>query len=183
MRERYGRGSTQAPGRRRADVERSVLDGPAAGRGRGPLRDGGLRLLGHARQQFQALKDICRCSTRASRALVEDIYAARPGSRRDGGGLGRVRPHAQDQQGRRPRSLGAGQFRTAGRRRHADRPGDRRHGQDRRLRRCTSRVHYHDVLATIYHNLGIDPHTIVKDASDRPNPILPEGARPIAEFI
>ena len=33
----------------------------------------------------------------------------RPGSRRDGGGVGRVRADAEDQQGRRPRSLVAGQ--------------------------------------------------------------------------
>jgi uncharacterized protein (DUF1501 family) len=45
------------------------------------------------------------------------------------------------------------------------------------------RVPYQDVLATIYHNLGIDPHTFVKDASDRPTSILPEGARPIAELV
>ena len=44
-------------------------------------------------------------------------------------------------------------------------------------------VHYHDVLATIYHNLGLDPHTFVKDLSDRPVSILPEGARPIAELV
>ena len=40
------------------------------------------------------------------------------------------------------------------------------------------RIQYQDVLATIYHNLGIDPHTFVKDSSDRPTSILPEGARP-----
>jgi len=44
-------------------------------------------------------------------------------------------------------------------------------------------VHYLDVLATIYHNLGLDPHTIVKDLSDRPVSILPEGARPVAELV
>jgi hypothetical protein len=45
------------------------------------------------------------------------------------------------------------------------------------------RVHYLDVLATIYHNLGIDPHTIVKDMSDRPGSILPESARVIGELV
>jgi uncharacterized protein (DUF1501 family) len=44
-------------------------------------------------------------------------------------------------------------------------------------------VHYQDVLATVYHNLGIDPHTFVRDVSDRPVPVLPESARPIAELI
>ena len=40
--------------------------------------------------------------------------------------LGRVRPHAEDQRAGRPRPLAAGELRPAGRRRHEDRPGDRR---------------------------------------------------------
>ncbi len=40
-------------------------------------------------------------------------------------------------------------------------------------------VHYLDVLATIYHNLGIDPHAFVQDRSGRPIPILPSTASPI----
>jgi hypothetical protein len=38
------------------------------------------------------------------------------------------------------------------------------------------------MLATVYHNLGIDPHTQVRDLLDRPVHILPEDARPIAEL-
>ena len=44
-------------------------------------------------------------------------------------------------------------------------------------------IHYRDVLATIYHNLGIDPHAFVRDVSERPVPILPEDARPIRELV
>lgn len=44
-------------------------------------------------------------------------------------------------------------------------------------------VHYRDVLATIYHNLGIDPHTFVRDINERPVAILPEDARPIRELM
>jgi hypothetical protein len=40
-------------------------------------------------------------------------------------------------------------------------------------------IHYRDVLATVYHNLGIDPHQMVADVSGRPAPILPETAAPI----
>jgi hypothetical protein len=40
-------------------------------------------------------------------------------------------------------------------------------------------IHYHDVLATVYHNLGIDPHTMVADVGGRPVPILPGAAQPI----
>ncbi|HVL14965.1 MAG TPA: DUF1501 domain-containing protein [Gemmata sp.] len=40
-------------------------------------------------------------------------------------------------------------------------------------------IPYASVLATVYKNLGIDPHAMVKDVSDRPNPILPAGVNPI----
>lgn len=43
-------------------------------------------------------------------------------------------------------------------------------------------VNYLDVLATVYDRMGIDPHTFVKDLSDRPVPILPESARVIREL-
>lgn len=44
-------------------------------------------------------------------------------------------------------------------------------------------VHYRDILATIYHNLGIDPYQFVKSVNDRPTPILQEDARPVRELI
>ncbi|WP_010583932.1 DUF1501 domain-containing protein [Schlesneria paludicola] len=44
-------------------------------------------------------------------------------------------------------------------------------------------VHYRDVLATIYHNLGIDTHQFVRSFGDRPVPIFDEDARPIRELI
>ncbi len=43
-------------------------------------------------------------------------------------------------------------------------------------------VHYRDILATVYHNLGIDPHTALRNALDRPVPIMPEDARPVPEL-
>ena len=43
-------------------------------------------------------------------------------------------------------------------------------------------VHYRDILATVYHNLGLDPHGMVHDVFGRPNPILPADARPIARL-
>jgi hypothetical protein len=46
---------------------------------------------------------------------------------------------------------------------------------------ATRPVHYLDVLATIYRNLGIDFHEFVRDISERPVPILPESARVISE--
>jgi hypothetical protein len=44
-------------------------------------------------------------------------------------------------------------------------------------------IHYQDVLATVYRNLGIDPHTTVEDVSGRPAPILPSTAQPILRLI
>jgi hypothetical protein len=44
-------------------------------------------------------------------------------------------------------------------------------------------VHYQDVLATLYHNLGIDPHEPVRDISDRPAPILSATSRAVRELI
>jgi len=44
-------------------------------------------------------------------------------------------------------------------------------------------IHYRDVLATIYHNLGIDTHNHIRDQQDRPVAILPEDARPIRELV
>jgi hypothetical protein len=48
---------------------------------------------------------------------------------------------------------------------------------------ATRPVHYLDVLATVYHNLGIDCHEFVRDISERPVPILPESARLISEVL
>lgn len=44
-------------------------------------------------------------------------------------------------------------------------------------------IHYLDVLATVYHNLGIDPHGFVADISGRPMPILPGTSRPIDHLV
>ncbi|MSR56264.1 MAG: DUF1501 domain-containing protein [Planctomycetaceae bacterium] len=44
-------------------------------------------------------------------------------------------------------------------------------------------IPYQDVLATLYHPLGIDPHEFIRDIADRPVPILPGSAQPIRELI
>ncbi len=41
-------------------------------------------------------------------------------------------------------------------------------------------IHYLDVLATVYNNLGLDPNGMVEDVLGRPAPILPSTAQPIA---
>ncbi len=44
-------------------------------------------------------------------------------------------------------------------------------------------IHYQDVLATVYRNLGIDPHAVVSDVFGRPAPILPSTAKPISMLL
>jgi len=44
-------------------------------------------------------------------------------------------------------------------------------------------IHYRDVLSTIYHNVGIDSSTYIRDMAERPVRILPEEARPIRELL
>jgi hypothetical protein len=44
-------------------------------------------------------------------------------------------------------------------------------------------IHYRDVLSTIYHNLGIDSTTYIRDQAERPVRILPEESRPIRELV
>ena len=44
-------------------------------------------------------------------------------------------------------------------------------------------VHYRDVLATVYHNLGIDPNQFVRGVNERLAAILPDDARPIRELV
>jgi hypothetical protein len=43
-------------------------------------------------------------------------------------------------------------------------------------------VPYLDILATLYHNLGIDPHASIRDLLDRPVPILPGEAQHVREL-
>jgi hypothetical protein len=44
-------------------------------------------------------------------------------------------------------------------------------------------IEFRDVLATIYHNLNIDPHTFIHDKAGRPVSILPSTNEPIPELI
>jgi hypothetical protein len=44
-------------------------------------------------------------------------------------------------------------------------------------------IPYPNVLATTYHALGIDPHAMVYDVSNRPNPVLPSTAQVIDKLV
>jgi len=44
-------------------------------------------------------------------------------------------------------------------------------------------VHFRDILATVYHNMGIDPHMMIRNEVELPVMLLPEDARPIGELV
>jgi len=44
-------------------------------------------------------------------------------------------------------------------------------------------IPYPNVLATVYHTLGMDPHGMVYDIAGRPNPILPSSTQVIGKLI
>ena len=44
-------------------------------------------------------------------------------------------------------------------------------------------IHYQDVLATVYHNLGIDPHGYVSDVAGRPLNVISHTASPIRQLV
>ena len=46
----------------------------------------------------------------------------------------------------------------------------------------TRPVHFHEILATVYSQLGIDPHLAIPDQFERPVPILPD-AEPMNELL
>ncbi|APW58786.1 DUF1501 domain-containing protein [Paludisphaera borealis] len=47
----------------------------------------------------------------------------------------------------------------------------------------TRPIHFRDVLATVYHNLGIDPRAFLRDKANRPVTILTPESEPIAELV
>ena len=104
----------EAPGRRRPDVERPAPDGPPAGRGRGARASPWPTASGTRTATTSATcKQHLPLFDQGISALVEDIYARGLDQDVTVVRLGRVRPDAEDQQGRRPRPLGAGELRRS----------------------------------------------------------------------
>ncbi len=109
---------------------------------------------------------------------------AGPGQGRLGRRVGRVRPHAEDQQQEQPRPLAAGQRGDPGRRRHADRAGHRREQPQRRRCRMMRPVKFQEIFATLYHNLGLDAHRDrVFDGSGTPRYPVDPDIEPLHELI
>ena len=125
--------------------------------------------LRHAQQELpQDEGQLLPPVDRAFSALLEDLEQ-RGTAGRDAGGLDRrVRPHAEDQQRRRPRPLGPRLFDGAGRRRRARRAGLTVAATSRAASPADNPVHVSDFFATMYHALGYGPDTRVTDPTGRP---------------
>ena len=136
-------------------------------------RDRRLRLLGHARPELPLPAPAPAAVRPGHLALVEDIYVR--GLDRDvtvvvWGEFGRTpkinKDAGRDHWARVNSALLSGGGMKAG---QVIGSTDKLGGSA-----ASHPVHYHDVLATIYHNLGIDPHAFVRDKADRPvNTSLP----------
>ena len=167
---------------RRPPLDGPVPAGPAPGRSRRPLRHPLLRQLGPARRQFHPAPPTTRQVRPGDHRSGRRFACSRLGPGCQCHRLGRIRPHPTHQQIRRPRPLAQGVLRLlAG--------GGMRMGQ---VIGSTNRlgeepqdrpVHYQDVFATLYHQLGIDvQNTMIYDATDRPHFLL-DRRDPIRELI
>ena len=114
-------------------------------------------------------------------ALLDDLQRARPARGHAGRLDGRGRPHAADQQPRRPRPLHPRLDDRAGRRRH---PGGQVYGatdaDGRDVR--DNPVTEGDLFATIYTALGINPR-VRHFVGTRPIWATPENARVVREVL
>ncbi len=129
-------------------------------------------------QNFRHLKQYLPLFDQGISALVEDIYAR--GLDRDvtvvvWGEFGRT-PKINEDAGRDHWSRVNGALLSGG----GMRTGQVIGATDATAAEAKEQpIPYRDVLATVYHNLGIDPNGMVYDVSGRPTLILPSENRPI----
>ena len=90
---------------------------------------------------------------KALSAFLEDLEAARPARQGAGGRDRRLRPHAEDQQERRPRPLGEPVHAGASRRRAEDGPGDRQVATATTACRRATPYSTPNLLSTVMHHL------------------------------
>ena len=105
--ERYGKGDPEVPRRRRAEADRELPHRPPPGRSRRAGRLAQLQPLGLARAELRGDAAGRPAARPGDRRPDQRPARAGPRQRRVGRGVGRIRPHAEDQQRRRPRSLAA----------------------------------------------------------------------------
>ena len=98
---------------------------------------------------------MCQVFRQADRRPAHGSEGARAAGRHAGRLGRRIRPHAVQRKGRRPRSQSLGLHHVDGRRRHQGRAGDRHHRRDRPARHRQAGAR-HDIHATILHALGLN---------------------------
>ena len=167
-------------------------DGTSAGRGGRPVRH---RLLGRVRPGRHRLghplgplpPDEGRAPARPGPHALGPVDRPRPprAARRDAGrALERARPHAQAGlgPGRAAATTGRGATRSSWPAAASPAAGSSAAPTRSPATPVERRVSPKDILATIYHLLGIDPATMLTDRQGRPMPLIPEG-EVIAEVL
>ena len=158
-------------------------DGPPLARSRGPAGARQLHVvdlwrrqeLGHAQGQFQPAEPGAAAADRpGDRGPVGRFVGQRPAGRDAGGGHRRIRPHTQDQSGRRTRSLAARVFGIAGR----SGPVRRTHVWQLRQARGGADRPAHHVVGTGRHDLSCTGSRPGSAAHDTSRPPMAESARP-----
>ena len=156
--------------------------GPSAGRGRRAVRHPLPGGLGPSCRHFQGV------SAADGGVRVDDRRADRgPGPSRAAGDHaghrpGRVRPDAEDQQGRRPRPLVQRHVGPVRGLRNAGRPGRRRDRPPRLCRRIERVLSPENFASTVYTKLGIDPARIFHAPNGRPVQLVSDPT-PIRELM
>ena len=183
VRDRYGKGSPKHLGDGAPMWNDQLLMARRLVEAGLPRGHGRLRLLGHARAELQATcKQHLPLFDTGISALVEDIYARGLGDDVTvcvWGEFGRTpkinKDAGRDHWSRVNSALLAGGGMKTG---QVIGSTDSAAGEAK-----DEPVPYPSVLATVYKNLGIDPHAMVYDVSNRPSPILPGGVGPIEKGV
>ena len=160
-----------------------MLDGPPAGGGGRAVRDRRVRRLG-------------LCTPRSCAGMNEPDAGVRPGVRRldprprsqrpaqpdDGHGLQRVRPHAKNQQGCRPRPLAQGVQRGSRGRRHQDEATSMASSNATASEPEHDPIGPEDLATTVYHQLGIVADKELMAPGNRPIEIV-NGGKVVKELL
>ena len=167
---------------RRPGVEPAHLAGAAAGGGGRAAGDGGPALVGHARQGLRVAAAGLPAALRPGLLGADrGPGAARPAFIDIGDRLGRIWPDAEGEQRRRPRPLSQRLQRRSGRRAGEGRPRGRLRDAKGAFPKANPKTPQ-DVLATMYHHLGVDTAAQYPNGTGRPITVLPEG-KAIAELF
>ena len=126
---------------------------------------------------------LCRVRGQADRRAAHRSEGARP-ARRNARHLGRrIRPHADEREGRRPRSQSHRLHHVDGRRRRERRPDLSAPPTTSACYAVEDRLHVHDLHATILHLLGIDHTRLIYNHKGRPERIDQNEGHPYTKLL